>query len=150
MGRVRERVRDGWNAHTGVTYESSVNHFLFILLFKDCYRATSRHWIILLSPCFSAFAKSGIISRHWIILVSSHFSPFMSLVQVRLFSTSQPRAVKLKASTQSGIMTSSYSASFLCCHWVEIFLGLYNFLDTHEILVVTPPTYLLHVDTTSL
>ena len=31
--------------------------------------------------------------------------------------------------------------------WIEIFPGLYSYLDTHAILVLTTPTYALHMDT---
>ena len=38
------------------------------------------------------------------------------------------------------------SAFFLRSALVEIFPDLYNFPDTHTIIVVTPLTYALHVD----
>ena len=57
----------------------------------------------------------------------------------------------MQASAQTSKMSSSSSASLLHSLLVfvgmEIFLGLYNFLDTNTILVVTPPTYALDVDT---
>ena len=56
--------------------------FSFVLLSRDLYRA---------------------ISRHWITLVSPHFSTSVSLIQVRLFTISQPRTVWHKASSSSGI-----------------------------------------------
>ena len=54
---LSKRVGQGQNVHTGLRNESSDNRFFFVLLSRDFYRATSRHWIILLSPHFSAFAS---------------------------------------------------------------------------------------------
>ena len=71
---------------------NTLNCFFFILLLRVWYKATSRHRVI---------------------LVCLRSSTFASLVQVRLFSTSQPWAVWRKASTQSGVKSSSTSASLL-------------------------------------
>ena len=72
--------------------------------------------------------------------------------QLRLFSTSQPCTVECKTSGQNDVAFSNSSTGLLCSlglslsTGVEIFSGLYNFLNAHAILVVTPPTYTLHVD----
>ena len=73
---------------------------LLLLLSGDWYRATSRHQIILVSPCFSTLA---------------------SLIQVSPFSTSQPWTVWHKTSEKSGIMSSSSSVIFF--HSLLISLG---------------------------
>ena len=75
----------------------------------------------------------------------------MSLVQLRLFPTSQPRAIWCKVNIQNDITTCSFSADLLHCSLlissgVKIFPGLYNFLGVNAVLVVTPSTYTLHVD----
>ena len=70
---------------------------------------------------------------------------------LRLFSTPQPLTVWRKVSTQSYVTSSSSSSSLLhsllISAGVEIFPGLYNFPDAHTVLIVTPTTYALHVDT---
>ena len=121
-GQVRERVKDCCTHR--VRYESSENHF-FVWFLWDWYKATSRHQIV---------------------LVSTHFSTFMSFIQLRLFSTSQTWAIWCKASTQSGITSSSSSACLFHSPWFEIFPSLYNFPAANTILVVTPPTYKLQED----
>ena len=143
------KVRGSWRwlrfTHRA-RYKSSVNCFFSILLSGDCYRAISRHWIIIVSTRFSTFASLiRAISTHWIILYSPYFSTFTSLVQFRLFSTSPPWAVWRKASAQSGIMSRSSSAGLLHSPFVsgrvEIFLSFYDFPNAHAILVITPPAY---------
>ena len=68
------------------------------------------------------------ISRHRIILDSPRFSAFASLVQLILFSTSQPWAVWLK---DRGVTSSSSSIGLHCSPRVSsgarIFPSLYNF-----------------------
>ena len=39
-----------------------------------------------------------------------------------------------------------FSERLLCSARVEIFPSLYNFPEAHAILMVTPPTYALHMD----
>ena len=66
-----------------VRYESSVNHFFFVLLLRDWYKASTRHRI-LISTGISTFASLvRAISRQWIIL-STHFSNFVCLVRAIL------------------------------------------------------------------
>ena len=79
-GRQRERIEDGWDVHTGARYESTVNRFFFVLLSRDWYWATTRHWIILGSLRFLlSQVWYRAIPRHRIILVSYHFSAFPNL-----------------------------------------------------------------------
>ena len=72
-----------------VRYEYSVIRFFFVRLSGDWYKATSKYWIIWVSP---------------------RFHTFVSLVQLRLFSTSQYWAVRCKAGAQSAVRSSSSSA----------------------------------------
>ena len=75
------------------------------------------------------------ISRHRIILVSTRFSTFASLVQLRLFNTTQRLLVCRKASAQSVVTSSSSSVSLICSllvsGGVELFPSLYNFQDAY-------------------
>ena len=70
----------------------------------------------------SLLRASSIISRHLIILISIHFSVFVSLIQLRPFSTFQTWGVWHKASAYSGVNSSNSSAAyfvFLRYHKVE-------------------------------
>ena len=101
--------------HTQVArYESSVNRSFFVLLSQDVYRATSRYRIS---------------------LVSSRFSTFMCLIQLKIFSTSQPWEVWHKASTLSSVKSINFCAGLLrsplVFAGVEMSSVLYNFPGAH-------------------
>ena len=63
------------------------------------------------------------------------FSGFVSLIQLRLFSTFQLRSVRQRARAQSGVTSCSTSTCLFGCPlvslWVEIFPDLYNYLDAY-------------------
>ena len=109
--------------NTDVRYESSVNCFLSVLVLRHWYRATSKHRIVLVSP---------------------RFSTFVSLIHLSFYSPSQPFAVKRKAVMWHFVIVF---CGLLSIYRVKIFSGLYNFPDAHAINVITPPTYLLHMNT---
>ena len=117
-------------------YESSENCFFFVLLSGDWYR----HWIILDPPHFlhsrgscqsqlmalshfrfySTFVSlDRVISKHRIILDSHCFSAFVSLVQLKIFSTSQSWAVWRNASFQSCVTLSSSPGGLLRSSFVS-------------------------------
>ena len=81
------------------------------------------------------------IPKQWMILDSHRFSAFPSLVQFRLFSTSQLWAVRHKANAGSSVTSFNSSVSLfpsqLVSSGVEIFPGLYHFPDTLAVLGVT-------------
>ena len=127
--RERERERKSrrqlsLHSHRDWLFGSSMNRFLFVLHFCETF------------------------SRHGIILVSSRFSAFVSLVDLRLFSTSQHWAVWCKAKAKSDMMSSTCLSVRRLCLWPPFLSRWYNIFRTPTlILVVTSPAYMLYGNT---
>ena len=119
MGRVRERVKDDTVCiHIGMRDESSVKLvFFFLYLHETWFRATSGHWILLVSPCFSTLAS----------LTLGHLK---ALNHLSFFS------VWCKTRAQSNVTFSSCLlwSSLLCLSVVYMILW-----TCAQILMVPPP-----------
>ena len=133
MYRLSERELETAEMHThthtddGTVIQWKLSVFLPCSLPSgDEYRANSKHRIVF-SLRFSTFAS--LVQGHLKASKHPHFSTFASILYLRLFSISQPRALWHNARDQSNVTSSSYllGSSLVSTH----LCWLYNIPNDH-------------------